>query len=231
MVTDMPFQSDDVIGQVIMASKDLTEALQSIDTSTQEVSISFMDAYDRRSNGLDKRGNRRAGSLSNSAYDQQANRGSSSVIFSNNEQDDEDDDEMQSRRQETIQMMQIKAEGDTGSIEVSLLYHSLNNHTNLLTIYIFQLDFPNQFKVFEKFSTIRDSCSTYQFASIQRCLKALQSSLKASLRIDETGMLSLQCVFPKRIDQGQFYNGAQVDPENHGFAEIRITPLAREDDE
>lgn len=99
-------------------------------------------------------------------------------------------------------------------------------------LYALQLDFPNRNKVFESFSLRYPSQHTYAFANIQRCLRALQTSLKASIRIDDQGMMSLQCLFPDRPVSER--EAEQLDemsgPERRGFVEIRMLSVMTDDD-
>jgi hypothetical protein len=96
-----------------------------------------------------------------------------------------------------------------------------------------QLELPNQNRVFEQFLCVHDNSHTYQFADLQRCLKALQTSLKTSLRISDDGVMSLQCLFPKRAEQAlnphldsaaANNRNIQSDPESQAYVELRMLP-------
>lgn len=124
----MPFLSDRVVGQVIMASKDLTEVLQSIDTSSKHVSISFQVASQQSSARLPSKGEKgQSGedtitsladpvSVSDSTH-----AGSASMILATAESDD--DEEVAppriSQAAASVPMMMIQSEGDSGSTQVS----------------------------------------------------------------------------------------------------------------
>ncbi|UZJ52688.1 hypothetical protein CBS101457_002008 [Exobasidium rhododendri] len=228
MLTDMPFRSDNVIDQVIMASKDLTDALQSIDATSKEVTFSFSNTS--------KAASKQAGSTAfhNSILMQQS-RAASSIIMSTagsrseggggggggGEEEEEEGGDGNTRELGTVQMMMIKSEGDNGSTELHL---------------------PNQNRVFEQFTCSYNNSKTYQFADLQRCLKALQTSLKTSLRICDEGMMDLQCLFPKRVEQAlnphvdtnaANNRNIQLDPESQGYVELKLLPIFQgdEDDE
>jgi hypothetical protein len=116
LITDMVFHSDRVVGQIIMASKDLIDALQSIDSSSKEVTISFVDS----AKVISRHQRRNSEGLLN-----QTSRGASSIILSTADAAaDSEDDELQRAREdsegETVQMLKLISEGDTGSTEVSL---------------------------------------------------------------------------------------------------------------
>ncbi|KAL7283007.1 hypothetical protein ACG7TL_002431 [Trametes sanguinea] len=59
-----------------------------------------------------------------------------------------------------------------------------------------EMDYPNDREVLETCECARPVAFTYRFAHITRALRALQSSLKTSLRIDDEGLLSLQFMMP-----------------------------------
>lgn len=78
----------------------------------------------------------------------------------------------------------------------------------------FRYLFPPQF-----FALIRNSnaiCS-YRFGHISRTLRALQSSTKTSLRIDEEGLLSLQFLMPSPKSAGGGPESADA------FIEFRVS--------
>ncbi|KAG7453030.1 Rad1-domain-containing protein [Guyanagaster necrorhizus] len=72
-------------------------------------------------------------------------------------------------------MLRIKATGTFGSTE---------------------MDYPNDRDVLETFDCAQSISFSYRFAHISRTLRALQSSTKTSLRIDDEGLLSLQFLMP-----------------------------------
>ena len=55
-----------------------------------------------------------------------------------------------------------------------------------------QMDYPNDRDVLESFECAKMIKFTYRVAHISCALRALQASLKTSLRIDDEGLLSLQ---------------------------------------
>ncbi|KAJ7611609.1 Rad1/Rec1/Rad17 [Roridomyces roridus] len=59
-----------------------------------------------------------------------------------------------------------------------------------------EMDYPNDRDVLETFECTKPISFTYRFAHISRTLRALQSSTKTSLRIDNEGLLSLQFIMP-----------------------------------
>jgi hypothetical protein len=120
LITEMEFMNEHVLGQVIMASKDLTEALQSIDNSTKEVTFSFLHSTRQAI----KQRQRHSIAPSQDPGGRQM-RGASSIILSTAEEDEEDDERYSHQDRngvdgnDTIQMMRIRAEGVSGSTEVS----------------------------------------------------------------------------------------------------------------
>ncbi|KAI6094538.1 repair protein Rad1/Rec1/Rad17-domain-containing protein [Pisolithus croceorrhizus] len=59
-----------------------------------------------------------------------------------------------------------------------------------------EMDYPNDREVLETFECFRPMRASYNFAQVARTLRALQSSTKTSLRIDDEGLLSLQFLVP-----------------------------------
>ncbi|TFK34832.1 Rad1/Rec1/Rad17 [Crucibulum laeve] len=59
-----------------------------------------------------------------------------------------------------------------------------------------EMDYPNDRDVLETFECTQTVSFSYRFGHISRTLRALQSSTKTSLRIDEEGLLSLQFLMP-----------------------------------
>lgn len=59
-----------------------------------------------------------------------------------------------------------------------------------------EMDYPNDREVLEVFECVERVSFNYRFSHIARALRALQSSLKVSLRIDSDGLLSLQFMMP-----------------------------------
>ncbi|KAI0373256.1 Rad1-domain-containing protein [Pilatotrama ljubarskyi] len=59
-----------------------------------------------------------------------------------------------------------------------------------------EMDYPNDREVLETCECAQSVSFTYKFSHVSRALRALQSSLKTSLRIDDEGLLSLQFMMP-----------------------------------
>ncbi|KAI8999059.1 Rad1-domain-containing protein [Trametes punicea] len=59
-----------------------------------------------------------------------------------------------------------------------------------------EMDYPNDREVLETCECAHPVSFTYRFSHISRALRALQSSLKTSLRVDDEGLLSLQFMMP-----------------------------------
>ncbi|KAI0737871.1 Rad1-domain-containing protein [Daedaleopsis nitida] len=59
-----------------------------------------------------------------------------------------------------------------------------------------EMDYPNDREVLETCECPQAVSFTYKYSYITRAQRALQSSLKTSLRIDEDGLLSLQFIMP-----------------------------------
>ncbi|EDR10882.1 uncharacterized protein LACBIDRAFT_315835 [Laccaria bicolor S238N-H82] len=85
------------------------------------------------------------------------------------------------QRNTTKPMLRIQAGGTFGSTE---------------------MDYPNDRDVLETFECTRSVSFSYRFGHISRTLRALQSSTKTSLRIDEEGLLSLQFLMPSPKSAG-----------------------------
>lgn len=66
-----------------------------------------------------------------------------------------------------------------------------------------EMDYPNDRDVLETFECRRSVQFSYRFGHISRTLRALQSSTKTSLRIDEEGLLSLQFLMPSPKPRGE----------------------------
>ncbi|KAI0781398.1 Rad1-domain-containing protein [Trametes elegans] len=65
-----------------------------------------------------------------------------------------------------------------------------------------EMDYPNDREVLETCECAQPVAFTYRYQHISRALRALQSSLKTSLRIDYEGLLSLQFMMPAPRRQG-----------------------------
>ena len=78
-----------------------------------------------------------------------------------------------------------------------------------------QMDYPNDKEVFESFSCSQTVSFSYHTTHISRTTRALSSSTKTSLRIDEEGLLSLQFLMPSPASA----NGAK---KSDAFIEFRV---------
>lgn len=105
-VTEMPFSNDRVVGQVIITSKRLTEALLSIDNSCRNVTFEFMDDS-RNATGLPQTPPR--------------NNASTTIPTMIDEDDGHEIADTRRMYEDEVgkEMMRITAEGDHGSVEVS----------------------------------------------------------------------------------------------------------------
>lgn len=144
LLSEMTFLSDEVVGSVIMQSKDLMEAIQSIDTSTKQVTFSFLNnlVKQKRANNSSFNEITRRNPINGAG--ENANRGAdggvvhsstrggySSIVFSTVDDDDDSDggqDGVHGRVKngeytENIQMLRIKSQGDSGSSEVSFFFN------------------------------------------------------------------------------------------------------------
>ncbi|KAF8626289.1 hypothetical protein AX15_004960 [Amanita polypyramis BW_CC] len=82
-----------------------------------------------------------------------------------------------------------------------------------------QMDYPNDKDVLETFECVKALEFSYRFTHISRTLRALQSSTKTSLRIDDEGLLSLQFLMPSsKVRAGQ-------EEEPPAFIEYRCLAL------
>ncbi|KAG8976530.1 ssDNA endodeoxyribonuclease, partial [Tulasnella sp. 427] len=83
-----------------------------------------------------------------------------------------------------------------------------------------ELDFPNEREVLQSFECEEFTQFTYRFSHIAKIQKALQGSIRTSLRVDDNGVLSFQFQMP-----GVVSNGKQCNPY------IEFTCLALSDDD
>ncbi|KAF9068350.1 Rad1-domain-containing protein [Rhodocollybia butyracea] len=65
-----------------------------------------------------------------------------------------------------------------------------------------EMDYPNDRDVLESFECVKSVSFSYRFSHIARTMRALQSSVKTSLRIDNEGLLSLQFLMPSSTARG-----------------------------
>ncbi|KAF9444331.1 Rad1-domain-containing protein [Macrolepiota fuliginosa MF-IS2] len=82
-----------------------------------------------------------------------------------------------------------------------------------------EMDYPNDRDVLESFECTRSISFSYRFTHIAKTLRALQSSTKTSLRIDDEGLLSLQFMMPSPKARGPEGEGAQA------FIDFHCLPL------
>ncbi|KAJ7184396.1 Rad1/Rec1/Rad17 [Mycena filopes] len=80
-----------------------------------------------------------------------------------------------------------------------------------------EMDYPDDRDVLETFECTRPVTFSYRFGHISRTLRALQSSTKTSLRIDDEGLLSLQFLMPSPRPKAEGASDA--------FIEFRCLPL------
>ncbi|KAF5379886.1 hypothetical protein D9757_007177 [Collybiopsis confluens] len=86
-----------------------------------------------------------------------------------------------------------------------------------------EMDYPNDRDVLESFECVKPVSFSYRFSHIVRTMRALQTSVKTSLRIDDEGLLSLQFLMPSPMSRLNPAGG----PSN--FIEFRC--LALEDEQ
>ncbi|KAF7359202.1 Cell cycle checkpoint protein RAD1 [Mycena sanguinolenta] len=79
-----------------------------------------------------------------------------------------------------------------------------------------EMDYPNDRDVLETFECTRPVSFSYRFGHISRTLRALQSSTKTSLRIDDEGLLSLQFLMP---------SPTKIAADSQAFIEFRCLAL------
>lgn len=116
-VTEIPFLSERVVGQVIITSKRLTEALLSIDNSCRNVTFEFIADIrnrDRSTSALPQTPTRR---------NRQSYNASTTIPTMIDEDDGQEVADTRRMYEDEIgkEMMRITAEGDHGSVEVSLI--------------------------------------------------------------------------------------------------------------
>lgn len=81
------------------------------------------------------------------------------------------------------------------------------------------MDYPNDKEVIESFSCTHTVSFSYHTVHIARAARALASSTKTSLRIDEEGLLSLQFLMPSPIAGGGGSAGKKM---SEAFIEFRV---------
>ncbi|PWN40180.1 hypothetical protein IE81DRAFT_368510 [Ceraceosorus guamensis] len=206
-ITDLAFDPDYLVAQAIMRSELLADAMSSVDPSASFVGLRFSPRY--RSTASDAaQGFRTATSVSAGLRPSL----SSSVVLSS-------DDAVAKRPgvtpNPTIQVLKLTADSDTGTVEMEL---------------------PNERGVMERFVCNYDLEQRYNYKHMSTTTRALQTSIKTSLRIDERGLLSMQCLMPRglgrTVNDGEAAPGRRNDGaallNNHGFIEFTVLPLDEE---
>ncbi|KIO19193.1 hypothetical protein M407DRAFT_246252 [Tulasnella calospora MUT 4182] len=83
-----------------------------------------------------------------------------------------------------------------------------------------ELDFPNDREVLQSFECEEHTQFTYRFSHIAKIQKALQGSIRTSLRMDESGVLSFQFQMPTVISDGK---------QSNPFIEFTCLALSEDD--
>jgi len=65
------------------------------------------------------------------------------------------------------------------------------------TLIPLQMDYPNDRDVLETFDCIEPIQFSYSFKPLNRVVRSLSTSVKSSLRIDSSGLLSIQFQLPE----------------------------------
>lgn len=104
-----------------------------------------------------------------------------------------------------------------------------------------QTEFPNDVSVLEKFTCAKETINSYRWSHFSRLLKALHYSIRASIRVSDTGLLCIQLMMPKGTGQtsgpvnrggaaggaGQAAGKSQKDSttavQGHGFLEFLVS--------
>ncbi|KAK0533401.1 checkpoint clamp complex protein Rad1 [Tilletia horrida] len=101
-----------------------------------------------------------------------------------------------------------------------------------------EMDFPNEGSNMSLFLCERATVNSYRFAHLHQAIKALQVSMKVSLRTDERGLLCMQFLMPRGT-------GTESDPtmkvigtpagasgrDGHGYIQFMCCPLDEDIDE
>ncbi|CAO1638122.1 unnamed protein product [Parajaminaea phylloscopi] len=96
-----------------------------------------------------------------------------------------------------------------------------------------EVELPNDSAVLERFSCARDTSHAYRYAHFARLNRALQASIRVSLRVSDTGLLSVQLMMPRGTGVAQQSTSsktkqtapASTSAPGHGFLEFLIAPL------
>lgn len=81
------------------------------------------------------------------------------------------------------------------------------------------MDYPNDKEVLESFTCVHPLSVSYHTAHISRAMRALSSSSKTSLRIEEGGLLSLQFILPGAAPG----SGPVGKKDKNAFIEFRVS--------
>ncbi|CAO1614653.1 unnamed protein product [Sympodiomycopsis kandeliae] len=90
--------------------------------------------------------------------------------------------------------------------------------------------FPDS-NVLEKFTCSRLTVNSYKWSHFTRLTKAIQYSVRSSIRVANSGLLSLQLMMPKGTGGGggggknDMDNAGRTTEQDHGFLEFLIVPL------
>ncbi|THU96335.1 Rad1-domain-containing protein [Dendrothele bispora CBS 962.96] len=84
-----------------------------------------------------------------------------------------------------------------------------------------EMDYPDDKEVLESFECVQPVRFSYRLALIARAARALQSSIKTSLRIDNEGLLSLQFLMPSPTSR----HNARADNATSNFIEYRCLAI------
>jgi len=120
------------------------------------------------------------------------------------------------RRTKTTESLKLTADADFGAVE---------------------MDFPNEGNNMDLFLCEQATINSYRFIHLRQAVKALQVSMKVSLRTDERGLLCMQFLLPKGTGSG-------ADPtmkvmgtpagassslrDGHGYIQLMCCPLDEE---
>ncbi|CAD6885997.1 unnamed protein product [Tilletia controversa] len=121
------------------------------------------------------------------------------------------------RRMQAKESLKLTADADFGAVEI---------------------DFPKESNMMDVFDCERATINSYRFSHLHQAIKALQVSLKVSMRTDERGLLSMQFLMPKGTGTGADPTmkksvmstpaGASMRGDGHGYIELLCVPLDEE---
>ncbi|KAE8223884.1 hypothetical protein CF319_g3143 [Tilletia indica] len=119
------------------------------------------------------------------------------------------------RRMRTKDSLKLTADADFGAVEI---------------------DLPRENSMMDMFECKKATVNSYRFSHLHQAIKALQVSLKVSMRTDKRGMLSMQFLMPRGTGTGAdptmkkslLPAGASMRGDGHGFIELVCVPLDEE---